>query len=124
MAYKKLIEIRPDTTREFKDESAEYLANDRIPVFNDALIKGGIVTAINVTVSEDGLTKTKTFETESAALFDALRECFFPSNQSYSYTWCNTTGHTIIEEPEYNCDIVGKELEEKFSNFIITYYYH
>lgn len=122
MEYKKIIEIRPNTTREFKDESEEYLSNERINAFIESVIKTGIVKSINVTVSDDGLTRTKTIETESARLYDALRECFFPANQSFSQLWQDSTGHKIIEEPEYNFDIVGKNLEDRFAKFIIENY--
>jgi hypothetical protein len=122
MAFKTLIETRPDTSVGFKEDTETYKLDTRIDKFTDDLKKAGIVKSIQVVISEDQLVKKKIHETDSPELLDALRECFFPDNQRWSREWEIISNHVITEDPPYNIDIQGADIQEKFTKFIIEYY--
>ena len=77
----------------------------------------GIITNHVITLSEDGLTQTNIYETESPGLLDALREFYFPANQYFLEEWESLTGNIVTESPPFNPVVLGED-EFKFAEFI------
>jgi hypothetical protein len=114
---KTIIETRPNIFLKFRSEHEDYVSNLKIVNFLRVCVEQGIITNISETISEDELTKTRVFETNSPELLDTLRDFYFPKNQKAEQEWEEANQHTIIENPPYSPNLLEGDLE-KFVEFL------
>jgi hypothetical protein len=115
---KVITETRLNDEKPFRYVGAEYSdPTGRVVQFQNALVRSGIVSAIHGGATEDKLTVTRTFETEKPALLDALREAFFPGNQTQLAAYLERTGNSYSEVPAYN-PVVAAEDQAAYEAFI------
>lgn len=114
---KTITETKLNVTAEFRSETPLYREDVRISSFIDMCKTKGIITNHVTILSEDGLTQTNVYETESPGLLDALREFYFPANQYFLEEWKSLTGNIVTESPPFSPVVLGED-EPKFLEFI------
>jgi hypothetical protein len=114
---KLIIETRSDVSSSFRTDNPTYSENPKLVAFLDKCVRKKIILNYSVDVSGDGLTQTRTFNTESPALLDCLRDFYFPGNQNSEQEWASLNNSSITEVPPFNPDLTEEDLK-KFVDFI------
>jgi hypothetical protein len=114
---KLIIETKTDVNSSFRTDNISYSENPRVISFLNKCIKKGVISSHSITVSDDQLTQTRSFETNHPALLDALRDFYFPGNRVAEQEWARSNNSSITEVPPFNPDLTEEDLE-KFVEFV------
>jgi hypothetical protein len=115
---KLIIETRSDVSLPFRTDIPEYSENPKLVAFLDKCIRKKIILNHSVDVSGDGLIQTRTFNTESPALIDCLRDFYFPENQDSAQQWASLNNSSITEVPPFNPNLTEEEDLKKYVDFV------
>lgn len=114
---KLIIETKSDVNSSFRTDNPTYSENPKLLAFLDNCIRKEIILNYSVDMSDDGLTQTRIFNTESPALLDCLRNFYFPGNQDSEQEWASLNNSSITEIPPFNPDLTEEDLK-KFVDFV------